>query len=297
MSWDPYAALGVSKTATADEIRKAYRKLAKELHPDVRPNDAKSEEQFKRTTAAFNLLSDAEQRGRFDRGEIDAEGNERPVFHANPGFSGFGGGRGRAQQQPRADVFEDLFDGLFSRGPGGARGYSSARGEDVRYRIEVDFLDSVNGGRRRVTMPDGRTLDLAVPAGVVTGRTLRLRGQGHPGAGGGPAGDALVEVNVGNHAIFRRDGDDIRMDLKVSLAEAVLGGKAPVNTPSGPVSLTIPAGSNSGDVLKLRGRGVQVKPAAGDLLVRLMIVIPERDDPELLEFVKRWSKRDAEVPR
>lgn len=291
MSWDPYAALGVPKASSADEIRKAYRKLAKELHPDVRPNDPASAERFKRVTAAFTLLSDLEQRARFDRGEIDADGNERPAFQPGAGFAGFGarGAKGRG------DTFEDLFDGLFSRG--GARGFGPQRGEDVRYRMEVDFLDAVNGGRRRVPMSDGKSLDLTVPAGINSGQTLRLRGQGMPGANGGPAGDALVEVTVGTHPIFRRDGDDIRMDLKVTLAEAVEGGKAPVQTPSGPVALTIPPGSNSGDLLKLRGKGVQTKPTPGDLIARLLIVLPKKDDPELKDFVKTWSGRKADINR
>ena len=291
MSWDPYAALGVPKASSADDIRKAYRKLAKELHPDVRPNDAASEERFKRVTAAFNLLSEPEQRARFDRGEIDADGNERPAFQPGAGFAGFGAGRGKG----RADSFEDLFDGLFSRG--GARGFGPQRGEDVRYRMEVDFLDAVNGARRRVPMSDGKALDLTIPAGINSGQTLRLRGQGMPGANGGPAGDALVEVTVGTHPVFRRDGDDIRMDLRVTLAEAVEGGKAPVQTPSGPVALTIPPGSNSGDLLKLRGKGVQTKPAPGDLIARLLIVLPRKDDAELKEFVKTWSGRKADINR
>jgi DnaJ-class molecular chaperone len=297
LSWDPYATLGVPKSAPADDIKKAYRKLAKELHPDVRPNDKASEDRFKRVTAAFNLLSDEAQRGRFDRGEIDADGNERPVFQSGNGFGGgFAGARSAGRGGQRADVFEDLFDGLFSRG-GGARGFSAQRGEDVRYRMEVDFLDAVNGGRRRVTMSDGRSLDLAIPAGVTTGQTLRLKGQGMPGLGGGPSGDALVELTVGAHPVFRRDGDDIRMDLRISLAEAVEGGKVPVGTPSGAVSLTIPAGSNSGEILKLRGKGVQTRPNPGDLLVRLLIVLPQKDDPELKAFVKGWSNRSQDVQR
>jgi DnaJ-class molecular chaperone len=296
VSWDPYAALGVPKSSSADEIRKAYRKLAKELHPDVRPNDKATTERFKRVTAAFNLLTDETQRVRFDRGEIDAEGNERPQFHPNGGFGGFAGARA-ARGGQRADVFEDLFDGLFSRGAGGARGFGMQRGEDVRYRMEVDFLDAVNGGRRRVTMSDGRSLDLAIPAGLNSGQTLRLKSQGLPGAGGGPAGDALVEITVGQHPVFRREGDDIRMDLKISLAEAVEGGKVPVNTPQGPVALSVPPNSSSGDLLKLRGKGVQVKPNPGDLLVRLMIVLPRKEDSELKEFVKNWSGRKGEVQR
>ncbi len=297
MSWDPYAALGVPKSSSAEEIRKAYRKLAKELHPDVRPNDKASTERFKRLTAAFNLLTDAEQRGRFDRGEIDADGNERPQFQPGAGFGGFAGARAQARGgQQRGDVFEDLFDGLFSRG-GGSRGFGQQRGEDVRYRMEVDFLDAVNGGRRRVTMSDGRSLDLAIPAGLNSGQTLRLKGQGLPGAGGGPAGDALVEITVGSHPAYKREGDDIRMDLRISLAEAVEGGKVPVQTPSGAVTLSIPPGSNSGDLLKLRSKGVQTRPTPGDLLVRLQIVLPRKDDPELREFVKNWTGRKADVQR
>jgi DnaJ-class molecular chaperone len=296
VSWDPYAALGVPKSSSAEEIRKAYRKLAKELHPDVRPNDKATAERFKRVTAAFNLLTDEALRVRFDRGEIDADGNERPQFQPG-GFGGYAGARARGNAGGRSDVFEDLFDGLFSRGAGGARGFNMQRGEDVRYRMEVDFLDAVNGGRRRVTMSDGRSLDLAIPAGLNSGQTLRLKGQGLPGAGGGPAGDALVEITVGQHALFKREGDDVRMDLRISLAEAVEGGKVPVNTPQGPVSLSVPPGSNSGDLLKLRGKGVQVRPNPGDLLVRLMIVLPRKDDSELRAFVKNWSGRKSDIQR
>ena len=298
MSWDPYAALGVSKSSSASDIRKSYRKLAKELHPDARPNDAASAERFKRVTAAFNLLSDSESRARYDRGEIDADGNERPVFHggAQPGFGGFSGFGGTRSRAGRADVFEDLFDGLFSRN-GGARGFAGQRGEDVRYRMDVDFLDAVNGGRRRVTMSDGRPLELSIPAGLRSGQTLRLKGQGLPGPSGGAPGDALVEVTVRDHPTYKRDKDDIRMSLRVTLTEAVEGAKVPVQTPSGGVSLTVPPGSNSGDVLKLRGKGVQVKPAAGDLLVKLVVVLPEGVDSELRAFVKKWAGRDYQVRR
>ncbi len=301
MSWDPYAALGVPKSASAEEVRKVYRKLAKELHPDVRPNDPESAERFKRVTAAFNLLGDAEMRAKFDRGEIDADGNERPVFQTGGagfgGFGGFGGARGgpRPGGKTGPDGFEDLFDGLFNRG--GTRGFAQQRGDDVRYRMEVDFLDAVNGGRRRVTMSDGRTLDLVVPAGINTGQTLRLKGQGLPGAGGGPPGDALVEVTVGAHAVFKREGDDIRMELRISLAEAVEGGRVTAQTPQGPVSLAIPPGSNSGDLLKLRGKGVQTKPAAGDLVTRLLIVLPRKEDAELKAFVKTWPGRKFDIQR
>lgn len=303
MSWDPYAALGVPKSSSADDIRKAYRKLAKELHPDVRPNDNVTAERFKRVTAAFNLLSDETQRGRYDRGEIDADGNERPHFQPGAGFGGFAGagaGAGaRARGGPRGDVFEDLFEGWFSRGGGGSggRGFGTRRGEDVRYRMEVDFLDAVNGGRRRVTMSDGRSLDLAIPAGLNSGQTLRLKSQGLPGINGGPPGDALVEITVGEHTLFKREGDHVRMELRISLAEAVEGGAVPVQTPSGPVDLTIRPGRNSGDILRLRGKGVQTQPNPGDLLVRLLIVLPKKDDAELQAFVKTWTQRKTEVPR
>jgi DnaJ-class molecular chaperone len=301
LSWDPYALLGVPKSSSEEDIRKAYRKLAKELHPDVRPNDKASAERFKRATAAFNLLTDEPLRARYDRGEIDADGNERPHFQPGGGFGGFAGSRTTRGANggggaAKGDVFEDLFDGLFSRGAG-ARGFGMQRGEDVRYRMEVDFLDAVNGGRRRVTMSDGRSLDLAIPAGLNSGQTLRLKGQGLPGAGNGPAGDALVEITVGQHPAFKREGDDIRMELKISLAEAVEGGKVPVNTPQGPVSLSIPPGSNSGDLLKLRGKGVQSRPNPGDLLVRLMIVLPRKEDQDLKAFVRTWPGRKSDVQR
>jgi DnaJ-class molecular chaperone len=296
VSWDPYAALGVSKSASADDIRKAYRKLAKELHPDVRPNDQAAAERFKRVTAAFNLLSDPDRRAKFDRGDIDADGNERSAYGAGAGYSGFGGFSGNRARPGRNESFEDLFDGLFSRG-GGRQGFGAQRGEDVRYRMDVEFLDAVNGARRRVTMSDGRTLDLQIPAGIKSGQTLRLKAQGLSGAGGGAPGDALVEITVGQHPKFRRDGEDIRMDLPVSLAVAVEGGRWEATIPSGSVTLTIPPGSNSGDVLKLRGKGVQSKPNPGDLLVRLMIVLPRADDPELKAFVKSWSNRASDVGR
>ena len=297
LSWDPYAALGVPKSSSAEDIRKVYRKLAKELHPDVRPNDPATAERFKHVTAAFNLLTDEPLRGRFDRGEIDADGNERPQFHPGAGFAGAGA---RARANPRGDAFEDLFEGWFNRGGGasaGSRGFGARRGDDVRYRMEVDFLDAVNGGRRRVTMSDGRSLDLAIPAGLNSGQTLRLKGQGLPGMGAAPLGDALVEITVGEHPLFSREGDNIRMELRISLAEAVEGGMVPVQTPSGPVDLTIRPGRNSGDVLRLRGKGVQSQPNPGDLLVRLLIVLPKKDDPELQAFVKTWTGRKTEVQR
>jgi DnaJ-class molecular chaperone len=303
LSWDPYAALGVSKSSSADDIRKAYRKLAKELHPDVRPNDKAAEEKFKRATAAFNLLSEPEQKTRFDRGEIDADGNERAQ-----GFSGFrsgpGGARGAyAGANPGANgsesVFDlgDIFSDLFSGGgsAGGARAsYGRMRGRDIRFALDIDFLDAVKGGRRRVQLSEGRTLDVTIPPGVETGQTLRLKAQGGGGVNGGPPGDALVELKVREHSFFRREGDNIHMDMPISLTEAVEGARIQAPTPTGPVTLTIPPGANSGMVLRLKGKGVG---GAGDQFVRLQIMLPDPADEALKQFVRKWPGRDKAPQR
>lgn len=297
MSWDPYATLGVSRSATADEIRRAYRTLAKELHPDVRPGDKAAEERFKKATAAFNLLSDPTTKARFDRGEIDADGNERMAYGSRPrqgarahagagaGPSGGGGGAGANDAFDLGDIFSDLFGPGF----GSSRGYTRMRGRDIRFTLEVEFLDAVNGARKRISLAEGRTLDVAIPAGVETGQVLRLKNQGGPGVQGGPAGDALVELNVKSHPYFRRDGQDIHMDLNISLTEAVEGGKVQAPTPTGNVTLTVPAGSNTGKTLRLKGKGVA---GTGDQFVRLQVVLPEIPDEELKKFVKKWPKRD-----
>ena len=299
MSWDPYSTLGVSKSASDSEIKKAYRKLAKELHPDVKPNDKAAEAQFKKVSAAFALLSDAEKRARYDRGEIDADGNERNPFQGGfggrgPGGGPFGGAQGGAGVGP--DVFEDLFGGMFGQG-GRSRGFGPSKGADVRYRLDVSFMEAVNGARRRVSMGDGRSLDITIPAGVETGQVLRLKAQGDPGPPGASPGDALVELTVGSHPVFERDGKNLRMDLKISLAEAVEGGKIPVETPSGKVSLNVPAGSNSGSILRLKGKGVQLRDAPGDLFVRLLVTLPAKPDQDLKAFVKGWSLRGEDVRR
>lgn len=294
LSWDPYAALGVSRTATADEIRRAYRKLAKELHPDVRPGDKQAEERFKRATAAFNLLSEPTTKGRFDRGEIDADGNERMAFSSRPRHSsrqhaGAGAGPGGGAYSGDAFDLGDIFSDLFGSGVGGGRGYSRMRGRDIRFTLDIDFLDSINGAKRRISLAEGRTLDVAIPAGVESGQVLRLKGQGGPGVQGGPAGDALVELNVRPHAYFTRDGQDVHMDLNISLFEAVEGARVQVPTPGGPVALTIPAGANTGKTLRLKGKGVA---GQGDQLVHLRVVLPDTPDDDLKKFVKKWSKRD-----
>ena len=303
MSWDPYSVLGLARTATADDIRRAYRALAKELHPDVRPNDKQAEERFKRATAAFNLLSDPVMKSRYDRGEIDADGNERMAFNSRPRQSArahAGAGAGAGPGGPGAgganDAFDlgDIFSDLFGPGFGNGRTYSRMRGRDIRFTLEINFLDSINGAKRRVSLAEGRTLDVAIPAGVESGQVLRLKNQGGAGVGGGPAGDALVELTVRPHAFFRREGQDVHMDLNISLTEAVEGGRVQAPTPSGNVTLTIPAGSNTGKTLRLKGKGVA---GQGDQFVRLQVVLPEAADEELKKFVKKWPKRDYIPPR
>jgi DnaJ-class molecular chaperone len=314
LSWDPYTALGLSRTATADDTRRAYRQLAKELHPDVRPGDKVAEEKFKRATAAFNLLSDPAMKSRFDRGEIDADGNERAAFgsrpryssraHADAGASYSGGSNystgGGAYSTGGAsganDSFDlgDIFSDLFGPGFGGGRGYSRMRGRDIRFTLEIDFLDSVNGAKRRVALSEGRTLDVAIPAGVESGQVLRLKAQGGSGVQGGPAGDALVELTVRSHPFFRREGQDLHMDLSISLTEAVEGARVQAPTAMGPVTLTVPAGSNTGKVLRLKGKGIA---GQGDQFVRLQVVLPDVIDEDLKKFVKKWPKRGAVPPR
>lgn len=279
MASDPYAILGVPRNASEDEIKKAYRARAKALHPDLHPDDKKKAEEFKRVSAAFEILGDRERRARYDRGEIDGEGNERGFpggggFHREGGFSG-----------PQGDPFEDLMSGLFGGGRQRRR-TGPVRGRDVRYRVDVAFEDAVTGARRRMTMADGRTLEVDVPAGIADGQVLRLRSQGEPSPGGGPPGDAHLEIRVRPSPTWHRDGDDLRMDQTVDLKTAVLGGKIQVPIPGGKVTLTVPAGSNTGNVLRLRGKGVQRKGRPGNLYVRLQIALDNPKDAALQAFLK-----------
>ena len=285
MARDPYIVLGVPRTADADAIRKAYRKLAKENHPDRNPGDDKAEERFKEASAAFDIIGDAEKKGAFDRGEIDADGRPRA-----PQFTHAGAGGGAGGPEGFSDIFADLFGG------GRRQQAGPRRGRDVRTRMNVEFLDSVAGAVRRVQV-DGRTLDLAIPPGVKSGQTLRLKGQGEPGAQGGPAGDVYVEITVKDHPTFQRDGDDIRMEVPVSLREAVLGGKIKIATPTGDVTVTVPENASSGVTLRLAGRGVQREGKPGALYARLKIVLPTPADPELVAFVKGWSGGERHNPR
>lgn len=313
MARDPYSELGVARGASADEIRKAFRKLAKQNHPDANPDNKAAEERFKRASAAFDILGDEEKRKKFDRGEIDADGREQFTGHPFSGghpfggaqrgggdFGGFGGGG--------AD-FSDIFSEILGRGgaggggrrgggaggPFGGEGFSS-RGQDVRARLDIDLEEAILGGKKRIAFSDGRTLDVTIPAGVAEGRTLRMKGQGAPGRAG--PGDALIELHVRPHPVFRREGDGLVMDLPVSVPDAVLGGKVEASTPDGPVTLTIPKGSNSGAQLRLKGRGLaDSKGRRGDLVARLVVTLPDTPDPDLEKFAADWRAKRPYTPR
>ncbi len=271
---DPYKVLGVGRNTGQDDIKAAYRKLARDLHPDSSPDDPKAEEKFKELSGAYTLLSDPEKRARYNRGEIDAEGN--------PKYMGSRAGK-RAGRSP----FDDFFRGRHKRGQG-----LKIKGADIAYTLSVDFLDAARGATKRVSMANGKTLDVIIPPATNDGQTLRLKGQGTQGLGGGPAGDALVEIQVAPHPLFKREGNNIHIDLPVTLSEAVLGGKVEAPTIDGPVSLTVPAGSNTGTKLRLRGKGLRRSAKKrGDQYVTLQVVLPKKKDKDLEEFVKKWSEQ------
>ncbi|HVL74302.1 MAG TPA: DnaJ C-terminal domain-containing protein [Beijerinckiaceae bacterium] len=298
MSENPYDVLGVAKTASAEEIQKAYRRLAKKHHPDLNPGDKSAEERFKTVSVAYDLLSDPDKRARFDRGEIDASGAERPQQRYYRDFAG-AGHEAYGSDAGFADfAADDILSELLRRGGrGGRAGTVRMRGRDLHFRLAVPFLDAVNGATQRVTLPDGSVLDVKVPAGAEDGQVMRLRGKGEPGLGGGPPGDALVEIRVEPHPLFVRDGDDIRIDLPVSLTEAVLGGRVEVPTPTGPVMMAIPKGSNTGRVLRLKGKGVARGERRGDMYATLRIVLPDGADPALEAFAEGWAAGKAHDPR
>ena len=272
---DPYSVLGVARGSSDADIKKAYRKLAKELHPDTNKDNKVAAERFSRVTAAYDLLSDKDKRARFDRGEIDGDGNPAAPFGMgggfNPGAGGFQGGG--------AD-FGDIFEGLFggrSRGGGfGGRAAPPQKGANAAYRLSVSFEDAAAGRPQRITLGDGKTIDLKLPNGVENGTQVRLSGKGEPGPAG--YGDAIVTIQIGSHPFYRRDGDAVRLDLPVTLAEAVLGGPVRVPTVDGPVMLNVPAGSSSGQTLRLKGKGFTGKSGTrGDQLVTLEIALPASD--------------------
>ncbi len=301
MAGDPYKELGVSRGASQDEIKKAFRKLAKELHPDKNPGNKDADERFKRVTAAFDIIGDAEKKAKFDRGEIDADGREQfRGFGGGGPQGGFGrgggfnpGGPGGAGARFENIDLDELFGGMFGGG-GGGRGFA-AKGQDTKATLEVSLEDSISGATRRIQFSDGRTLDVAIPKGASDGQTLRLKGQGAPGRGG-EAGDALIELKIAAHPVFRREGADLHMDLAVPLYDAVLGGKVPVRTPEGVVSMTIPKGSNSGQTLRLKARGAFAHGKRGDLLAKLMIALPAEPDEALTKLAESMRDKRPYTP-
>ncbi len=304
MNADPYQVLGVAREASQDQIRAAYRKLAKKLHPDLNPGNKDAEERFKEVSGAYDLLGDAEKRARFDRGEIDAAGAERPRETYYRDFADSAGAAHEgARRYESAEGFADFADtdDILAELYGKVRGRGAKirmRGPDLPFHLHVDFLEAVNGATRRLSLPDGSTLDVTIPPGIRDGQILRLKGKGRPGLGGGPPGDALIEIEIVPHPIFTRQGDDIRLELPVSLAEAVLGGRVEVPTPTGPVAMTIPKGSNSGTVLRIRGKGVAKRDGTrGDEYVTLRIMLPGKPDPALESFVAGWEAGRSFDPR
>lgn len=319
---DPYTVLGVARNATAADIKKAFRKLAKTWHPD-QSKDPKAKEKFAEVNQAYEILGDEKKRGQFDRGEIDGEGKPRGFegfgsggfrqggggFNAGPGgFNPGGGGfhyEFRTDGDPRGgqsgfdagDIFSDLF------GFGGKRGAGSAqprpRGEDIAATATISLVEAVKGGKTRVIMPTGRTLEVSVPAGIEEGKQIRLKGQGNPSPMGGDPGDAIITVRIAKHPLFRVDGRDLRMELPVTLYEAVLGGKVNAPTLDGAVELGVPAGSSSGRTLRLRGKGLPAGGGqpAGDLYVTLKIALPPDLGPDLPELMRRWEKDKRYDPR
>lgn len=280
---DPYATLGVPRGASAEEIRAAYRKLAKQHHPDLNPDRKDAEARFKAISTAHALLSDPEQRARFDRGEIDADGAERAPPQ-RPFYRDYAGQAARGRYAAEDEGLDDFLAELRRR---------AARGGDLHYVLTVSFDDAARGALRRLDLPDGRSLEVRIPAGLQDGQVLRLRGQGLPGHNGAEPGDALIEIHVAPHRFFRRKGNDVEMDVPVTLKEAVLGGRIMVPTLDRPVMMTIPPNTQAGARLRLKGRGI----TGGDLYAVIRPVLPAQPEPELAAFLEGWTPRDAQDPR
>ena len=324
---DPYEVLGVSKGANEADVKSAYRRLAKKLHPDANKHDPKAASRFAELNAAYEIVGDSDKRKAFDRGEIDAEGKPRfqgfEGYGAQPGGGGHGpggaqfesfsfgpdgfrrAGTGGAGAQGGAG-FEDLLRGMFGGRAGGGRGFgtqfetedfgASAGGQDLHASLTITLGDAAKGTKTRVHLPTGKDVEVKIPAGIASGQQIRLKGQGWPSASG-RAGDALITINVAPHPLFKPDGADLRLELPITLYEAVLGGKVRVPTLDGAVELAIPAGTNSGRTFRLKGKGLKAKSGAGDLLATVRVVLPDRVDDEFKELMKKWRDSKPYDPR
>lgn len=298
---DPYQVLGVSKNTSQADLKKTYRKLAMKLHPDQNPDDEKVAEQFKEVSAAYALLSDEKTKARYDRGEINPDGSEKGFAnyrqHAGAGSGNpYGGGGGFSPFGQGFDA-EDLFSSLF----GGARntrqrGPQKKRGEDKTYRINIEFLDAVRGSTQKLKLQNGKTLNVKTPENVKEAQQIRLKGQGISGVGGGPSGDALIEVHIKKHPFFTIKDNNILMDLPITLDEAILGAKITVPTISGKIALNIPKNSSSGKVMRLKGKGATdpKSKTKGDQLVKLMIMLPSEESKDLESAINKWSKKNSD---
>jgi DnaJ-class molecular chaperone len=322
---DPYQTLGVSKDASEAEIKSAYRKLAKKLHPDANKHDPKAASRFAELNAAYEIVGDDEKRKAFDRGEIDAEGKPRyqgfEGFGAQPGGGGFHPGGAHFESfhfgsdgfQRRGSGsggagggFEDILRGMFGGAARGGRGFGGqfeqedfatpATGQDLHAALTISLPEAARGTKARVQLPTGKSIEVKIPAGLASGQQIRLKGQGWPSATG-KAGDALITVNVAPHPVFTPDGSDLRLELPITLYEAVLGGKVRVPTLDGPVELAIPAGTNSGRTFRLKGKGLKAKAATGDLLATVRIVLPPQADDDLAALMKNWREKKPYDPR
>jgi len=328
---DPYEILGVNKGAGQDAVKSAFRKLAKKLHPDANKNDKKAASKFAELNAAYEILGDEDKRKAFDRGEIDAEGKPRfqgfpgggaggPRGFTQDGFESFtwgpggfqrsgGGGRGAGGGFSGGGGIDEILKGMFGGAGGGRRtqfehedfgggagmGGAAQPGRDVTGTVTITLNEAATGTTRRVSLPSGKEIEVKIPVGLADGQTIRLKGQGLPGPGG--SGDALITVSISKHPVFERDGQDLRLELPVTLYEAVLGGKVRVPTLDGAVEMAIPAGTNSGRVLRLKGKGMPSKSGAGDLYATVRIVLPEKGDAELEELMKKWRDQKSYDPR
>lgn len=291
MAKNLYDVLGVGKSATQDEIKKSFRKLTKKLHPDLNPGDEKAETEFKAVSAAYDILGKADKRRQYDGGEIDESGAEKQQQY----YRQHAGARGGPQYQSGGG-YEDMGD-VFSQMFGRRQAQQAYGGADQRYNMQVTFMESALGTKRQVQMSDGTNLNVTIPKGIEDGQTIRLKGKGHAGHGGGPSGDALIQIAVTAHPVYNRDGLNIDLTLPITIYEAALGGKVEVPTIHGAVGLNIPAGSNSGKTLRLKGRGIEGKGKKGDQMVTISVQMPETIDADLAGMINGWKESHAYDPR